>query len=233
MLIAIRLQRKLFSSDVMEAVKWDNELERKKVIVPQWCLTFCDPMDCSLTGSSAHGISKAGILEWVAISFSWGSSLLRDWNWIFCITGRFFTNWAIGTTKLISRASVQRLSWFPATLIPAWVGTESRKNNDVGQTWSWFVFILSVFLRIVHFLWILCSVGFHCCIKIKSSPILLPNKYFLHRAKSSLCTGKRMRKAIKTAKEKAYFRLWGQLNHILYSIFKPSFLFPIQTCLVA
>ena len=35
---------------------------------------FCDPMDCSLPGSSVHGIFQARILEWVAISFSRGSS---------------------------------------------------------------------------------------------------------------------------------------------------------------
>ena len=34
----------------------------------QSCLTFCDPMDCSLPGSSVHGISQARILEWVAFS---------------------------------------------------------------------------------------------------------------------------------------------------------------------
>ena len=32
----------------------------------QLCLTLCDPMDCSLPGSSVHGILQAGILEWVA-----------------------------------------------------------------------------------------------------------------------------------------------------------------------
>ena len=35
---------------------------------------FCDPIDCSLPGSSVDGILEAGILEWVAISFSRGSS---------------------------------------------------------------------------------------------------------------------------------------------------------------
>ena len=35
---------------------------------------FCDPMDCSLQGSSVHGVSLAEKLEWVAISFSRGSS---------------------------------------------------------------------------------------------------------------------------------------------------------------
>ena len=34
------------------------------------CVHSCDPMDCSLPGSSVHGILQARILEWVAISFS-------------------------------------------------------------------------------------------------------------------------------------------------------------------
>ena len=38
--------------------------------VPQSCLTLCEPMDCSLPGSSIHGIFQAIVLEWVAISFS-------------------------------------------------------------------------------------------------------------------------------------------------------------------
>ena len=40
------------------------------VLVAQSCLTLCDPMDCSPPGSSVHGILQAGILAWVAISFS-------------------------------------------------------------------------------------------------------------------------------------------------------------------
>ena len=42
--------------------------------VAQSCLTLCDPMDCSLLGSSLHGILQARVLVWVAISFSRGSS---------------------------------------------------------------------------------------------------------------------------------------------------------------
>ena len=41
----------------------------------------CDPMDCSLPGSSVSGISQAGVLEWVVISSSRGSSRLRDPTW--------------------------------------------------------------------------------------------------------------------------------------------------------
>ena len=38
--------------------------------VAQSCPTLCDPMDCSLPGSSVHGIFQARVLEWGAIAFS-------------------------------------------------------------------------------------------------------------------------------------------------------------------
>ena len=52
-------------------------------------------MDCCLPGSSVHWILQAGILKWVVISFSRGSSEPRDWTWVSRIAGRFFTIWAI------------------------------------------------------------------------------------------------------------------------------------------
>ena len=60
----------------------------------QLCLTLCNPMDCSPPGSSIHGIFQAGTLEWVAISFSRGSSWSRDWthvSWVSALAGGFFT----------------------------------------------------------------------------------------------------------------------------------------------
>ena len=57
-------------------------------LVDQSCPTLCDPMDCSLPGSSVHGISHARILEWVAVSFSRGSSRPRDRTHISCIGRR-------------------------------------------------------------------------------------------------------------------------------------------------
>ena len=54
----------------------------------QSCPTLCDPLDCSPPGSSVHAISQARILEWVAISFSRGSSWPRDRTYVFC-TGRW------------------------------------------------------------------------------------------------------------------------------------------------
>ena len=56
----------------------------------QLCPTLCDPMDCSLPGSSVHGIFQARTLEWVAISSSRRSSWSKDQtlvSWVSC-TGR-------------------------------------------------------------------------------------------------------------------------------------------------
>ena len=62
--------------------------------VAQSCPTLCDPMDCSLPGSSVHGIFQARVLEWVAMSFFRGSSQLRDQTQVSRIVGRCCTVWA-------------------------------------------------------------------------------------------------------------------------------------------
>ena len=58
--------------------------------VTQSCPTLCDPMDYSPPGSSVHGILQARVLEWVAISFSRGSSGPRDQTQVSHIAGRGF-----------------------------------------------------------------------------------------------------------------------------------------------
>ena len=65
-----------------------------KIKVAQSCPTLCNPMDCSLPGSSVHGILQARILEWVAVPFSRGYSQHRDQTQVSHIAGRFFTIWA-------------------------------------------------------------------------------------------------------------------------------------------
>ena len=62
--------------------------------VTQSCPTLYDPVDCSPPGSSIHGILQPRILEWVAISFSRGSSWPRDWTQVSRIAGRRFNLWA-------------------------------------------------------------------------------------------------------------------------------------------
>ena len=68
------------------------------------CPTLCEPMDCSLPGSSVRGFSQARILEWVAISFSRGSSWPRDRTHVSCdscITGGFFIYLRLFHYKLV------------------------------------------------------------------------------------------------------------------------------------
>ena len=61
----------------------------------QSCPDLCDPMGCRLPGFSVHGVSQARIQEWVAISFSTVSSWPKYRTPVSCISGRFFTIWAI------------------------------------------------------------------------------------------------------------------------------------------
>ena len=67
--------------------------------VTQSCPTLCDPIDCSLPGSSVHGIFQATVLEWIAISFSRGSSRPRAWTQVSRIVDRHFTVWATREVK--------------------------------------------------------------------------------------------------------------------------------------
>ena len=82
----------------LKMLKWKFWEKHKDIIwrneVAQSCPTLCDPIDCSPPGSSVHGIFQARMLEWVAISFSRGTSQPRDRTWVSCIVGRRFTVWA-------------------------------------------------------------------------------------------------------------------------------------------
>ena len=70
----------------VQRVPYRINLSRKiKVLVAQSCPTLFDPMDCSLAGSSVHGIFQASILEQVAIPFSRGSSQPRGQTQVCCI----------------------------------------------------------------------------------------------------------------------------------------------------
>ena len=90
----------------------------------QSCPTLCDSMDCSLPGSSVHGIFQAGILEWAVISSSKGSSRPKDQTHVFCIsfTGRrLLYHWA----HILECAYHQKFSfnpslfsWCPLPILP-------------------------------------------------------------------------------------------------------------------
>ena len=79
-----------FSSSHVWMLELDYKERKKESEVSQSCPTLCDPMDCSLPGSSLHGILQARVLEWVAISFSRASFPPRDRTWVSHIPGRCF-----------------------------------------------------------------------------------------------------------------------------------------------
>ena len=87
------------------------------VLSIQSCLTLCDCMDCSLPGSSVHGILQATILEWVALAFSRGSSRRRDQTGVSFI----YMHWQAGSLPLVppgrsNPAAFPLVHWPPATL---------------------------------------------------------------------------------------------------------------------
>ena len=69
---------KVFKVISQESWQWSDLSLCMCAKLLQSYLTLCNIMDCSLPGSSVHGILQARILEWVAIAFSRGSSKPRD-----------------------------------------------------------------------------------------------------------------------------------------------------------
>ena len=89
-------QRSKWSKDTFSLVDWPSLLFSYCYcyLVTKLCPTLCDPMDCSPPSSTAHRISQARILEWVAISFSRGSFLPRNQTHISCIERQILYRWA-------------------------------------------------------------------------------------------------------------------------------------------
>ena len=71
------------------------------------CVRLCVPMDCSLPGSSVHGISQARILDWGAISFSRGSSQPRDQSP--CLLR--LLHWQVGSLPLAPSGKARGYEW--------------------------------------------------------------------------------------------------------------------------
>ena len=85
-------------------------------------------MDCSTPGSSVHGIFQARVLEWVAISFSKGSSQPSDRIRVSHIAGRCFTIWA---TKRKTSTSALLTTPKPLTV---WITTNCENSSRDGNT---------------------------------------------------------------------------------------------------
>ena len=115
--------------------------------VAQSCLTLCDPMDCSLPGSSVHGILQAGIP--VAISYSRGSSPLHDstnlpelrWIKYFSLDIQINKAWILDIDKehtALLNFGIQSGSW-PALKMGIFLYEEKQKTwlNNVKDLNKW------------------------------------------------------------------------------------------------
>ena len=80
-----------------------------KMKVAHSCPILCDPTNCSPSGSSVHRILQARLLEWIVMPFSRGSSWPREWTWVSCIAGRFFTVWATREAPFLHKRTIQTL----------------------------------------------------------------------------------------------------------------------------
>ena len=107
---------------------WELDYKESESEVAQSCLTLCNPMDCSLPGFSVHRIFQARVLEWVAISFSRGSSQPRDWMRVSRIEGRHFTIWATWEAER-QRIDASELWYWRRLLRIPW--TARRSNQSI------------------------------------------------------------------------------------------------------
>ena len=94
--------------------------------VVQPCLTLRDSMNCNSPGSSVHGIFQARILEWVAISYSRGSSWPRNWTHISCTGRQILYHW---DTWEASHASMEINKYISSYHL-------KKKKKDFYH-WSW------------------------------------------------------------------------------------------------
>jgi len=96
-------------------------------LVTQSCPTLCKPMDCSLPGSSVHGISQAKILKKFAISLSKGSDRPRDRAWVSCIGRQFLYHWA--TRK--AQNAIKKNEILP--FVAMWMKLQNIILNEISQ----------------------------------------------------------------------------------------------------
>ena len=97
----------------------------------------CDPVNCSLPGSSVHGILQARMLEWVVISLSRGTSRSRNWAQVSRIAGGCSTYWAMWDIFRWRHTHIQQID-----LLSVWHG-----DYLLFLKWKWI--IIKVFFLII------------------------------------------------------------------------------------
>ena len=98
---------------LLQCMKVESESE-----VAQSCLTLCDPMDCSLPGSSIHGIFQATVLEWGVIAFSLKSlytKVKKEKLWLWSPVSKKCSH------KYLPRCILTVVKWVPLHCVPGLV----------------------------------------------------------------------------------------------------------------
>ena len=121
--------------------------------VVQSCLTLCNPMDCSPSGSSVHGILQARILEWLAIPFSKEYSWSRVQTRVSHIAGRYFTIWA--TREAHDRIKCCKYRFHQGLNSPLWVSDplSSSMLLFILPSVSWFSLVFTYTMEKYWVLW--------------------------------------------------------------------------------
>ena len=115
----------------------------------QSCLTLYDPMDGSPPGTALHGIFQARILEWVAISYSGGSSQPRDWTcvcWVSFVGMQVLYHCATWETHAPFRWLLFNFSW---ALLSPWL---------IGMN-CWFKAVMATCILLINTTWVFSMLG--------------------------------------------------------------------------
>ena len=110
---------------------------------------FATPWTGACQAPPFMGLFQARALEWIAISFSRGSSQPRDWTWVSCIAGSLFTVWATGEASVV-------LVFYVLNALP----------------------VMSVVLKTFSAFWWTSSY-LHLCLRARFLPILSPKYHSL------------------------------------------------------
>ena len=103
--------------------------------VAQSCPTLNDPMDCSLPGSSVHGIFQARVLEWVAIAFSNEASKYKSWDLNPELVTMLFTLY-FHCFSVCTWGSWWKKEWLSVAVFPP------QQHEGVKDKWCWVYFSL-------------------------------------------------------------------------------------------
>ena len=107
-------------------------------LVAQSCLTVCDPMHCNPPKYSVHGILKARILGWVAISFSRGSSQPMHRTWVSCIGRWILYHWATREVQGVGRQGEKKADNNPGKKFSiVWVQVKVAMMEERLQVWTY------------------------------------------------------------------------------------------------